>query len=63
MKEKLEELKIKLAESSTLINELTKGGVVITITIDNGVQSRGSILKGDTTSIITVTSATLQTEL
>lgn len=50
MKEKLEELKAKLAESSILLNELSKNGVVITVNVDNGLQSKSSIIKAHSIS-------------
>lgn len=63
MKEKLEELKAKLAESSILLNELSKNGVVITVNVDNGLQSKSSIIKAHSISSINIISATMQTEL
>jgi len=61
MKEKLEEAKLKLIEASKIISELAEAGVNIELTIST-IKTQKSFIC-DNSTIVSITSATMQTEL
>ncbi len=61
MKEKVEELRLKLRDCSVMIIELANAGVEITLSVETLKSAKVTIC--DNTTVISIPTATVQTEL